>query len=156
MNLKQRKNKNYWTEIKKNYNNNCNKYNTSNSIEQYKRLKRQNETVATEPPITHSHLFSCKIVRIGHLTLIAASVGFKYSIKGRCRCLWFLPLPKPSPFFYLLEFLYADSPANFREILNKLFRQKCWNLHIIGIIFTLPRRTCMKRFNFSIIMKLAS
>ena len=60
---------------------NCNKYNTSNSIEQYKHLK-QNETVATEPPITHSHLFSCKIERIRHLTLSAASVGFKYSIKG--------------------------------------------------------------------------
>ena len=57
---------------------NCNKYNTSNSIEQYRHLK-QNETVATEPPITHSHLFSCEIVRIGHLTLRAASIGFKYS-----------------------------------------------------------------------------
>ena len=59
---------------------NCNKYNTSNSIEQYKHLK-QNETVATEPPITHRHLFSSKIVRTGHLTLSAPSIGFKYSIK---------------------------------------------------------------------------
>ena len=59
---------------------NCNKYNTSNSIEQYRHLK-QNETVATEPPITHSHLFSCKIVRTGQLTLSAPSIGFKYSIK---------------------------------------------------------------------------
>ena len=52
----------------------------SDSIEQDKHLK-QNETVATEPPITHSYLFSCKIVRIGHLTLSAASIGFKYFIK---------------------------------------------------------------------------
>ena len=52
----------------------------SDSIEQYKHLK-QNETVATEPPITHSYLFSCKIVRIGHLTLSVASIGFKYFIK---------------------------------------------------------------------------
>ena len=59
---------------------NCNNYNTSNSIEQYKHLK-QNETVATEPPITHSHLFSREIVRIRHVTLSAASIGFKYSIK---------------------------------------------------------------------------
>ena len=59
---------------------NCNKYNTSNSIQQYKRLK-QKETVATEPPITHSHLFSREIVRIRHVTLSAASMGFKYSIK---------------------------------------------------------------------------
>ena len=59
---------------------NCNKYNTSNSIEQYKHLK-QDETVATEPPITHSHLFSREIVRIRHLTLSTASIGFKYSIK---------------------------------------------------------------------------
>ena len=70
MNLKQTENKKI----------NCNKYNTSNSIEQYKHLK-QNETVATEPPITHSHLFSCEILRIRHLTLSAASIGFKYSIK---------------------------------------------------------------------------
>ena len=53
---------------------------TVNSIERYKHLK-QNETVATEPPFTHSHLFSCKIVRTGHLTLSAPSIGFKYSIK---------------------------------------------------------------------------
>ena len=57
---------------------NCNKYNTSNSIEQYRHLK-QNETVATEPPITHSHL--SEIVSIRHLTLSAASIGFKYFIK---------------------------------------------------------------------------
>ena len=58
---------------------NCNNI-TSNSIEQYKHLK-QNETVATEPPITHGHLFSCEIVRIKHLNLSAASISIKYSIK---------------------------------------------------------------------------
>ena len=59
-------------------------YNTSQSVEQYKHIK-QNETLATEPPITQSPLSSYKIVKIGLLTLSAATIGFKHNIKGGCQ-----------------------------------------------------------------------